>query len=156
MLDKEEIPISSSHFPSSTFINLNNCSDEDVSLPMSFDVNVCGSFLPLVSKVSTLEGVLLNLNQVQGWSFKIIINCLKAMFVTPHSSNELRYLDYIRLMFKMFFVFPSHFNIIFEFLPICFPTGHSGQMQAMDHKYWWWCLVQTEYLQHEKQFQFGI
>jgi hypothetical protein len=31
-LDKEDIPISSSHFPSSTFIDLNYSSNEDVSL----------------------------------------------------------------------------------------------------------------------------
>jgi hypothetical protein len=72
--DKEEIPISYYHFPSSTFIDINDCSNDDVSMLVSVDVNVCGSFLPLVSKVSTLEGVLLNFNQVQGRSFEIIIN----------------------------------------------------------------------------------
>jgi len=69
--DKYEIPISSSHFPSSTFIDLNNSSDEDVSMLMSFDVNVYGSFLRLVLEVYTMEGMPLNLNQVWAKASKL-------------------------------------------------------------------------------------
>jgi hypothetical protein len=47
---------------SSTFIDFNDYSGEFVSLLMSYDVNVCGSFPLLVSGVYSLEGVLLNVN----------------------------------------------------------------------------------------------
>ncbi len=57
---------------SSTFIDLNDYYSEDVSLPMSFDVNGCGSFLPLVLRMSTLEGVLSNLNKVQSFFLNIL------------------------------------------------------------------------------------
>ncbi len=60
---------------SSTFIDLNNYSSEDVSLPTSFDMNVCGSFLPLVSGLSTLEGMPLNLNQVQDFFLEYFAWC---------------------------------------------------------------------------------
>jgi hypothetical protein len=63
--NKEKILVSSLHFPSSTFIDLSDCFDEDVSLPMSSNMNVYGSFLPLVLGVSTLEGVPSNLGLVQ-------------------------------------------------------------------------------------------
>jgi hypothetical protein len=49
---------------SSTFIDFNDYSSEFVSLPMSYDMNVCGSFPLLISGVSTLEGVPLNVNKV--------------------------------------------------------------------------------------------
>ncbi len=62
--NKKDNLISSSHFPSSTFINLNDCSNENISLPVSFDVNVYGSISPLVSGMSTLEGIPSNLDQV--------------------------------------------------------------------------------------------
>jgi hypothetical protein len=60
---------------SSTFIGLNNYFNEDVSLPMSFNVNVCGSFLPLVSRVSTLKGVPSHLNKVQSSFFEYFVWC---------------------------------------------------------------------------------
>ncbi len=63
---KQKMPISSSHFPSSTFIDLNNSINEDVCLPMSFVVNVYGSFSALVSDVYLVEDVPSNLNQIQG------------------------------------------------------------------------------------------
>jgi len=63
-LDKEDTPVSSSHFPSSTFIDLSDSSNEDVSLPVSFDVNVFGSCLALVLDVYIVEDMLSNLNQV--------------------------------------------------------------------------------------------
>ncbi len=64
-INKEDNPISSSHFPSSTFINFNNYFNEDVSLPMSFNVNVYGSLSPLVLGMSILKGIPSNLDQVQ-------------------------------------------------------------------------------------------
>jgi hypothetical protein len=42
--DKKDTPLSYLHFLSSTFIDLNDSSNEDVSLPVSFDVNVSDSF----------------------------------------------------------------------------------------------------------------
>jgi hypothetical protein len=39
-LDKEDTLVSSSHFPSSTFIDLNDSSNNDVCLHVSFDMNV--------------------------------------------------------------------------------------------------------------------
>jgi hypothetical protein len=62
VINKEDNPISSSHFPSSTFINFNNYSNENVSLPVSFDVNVYGSLSPLVLGVSIVEGIPSNLD----------------------------------------------------------------------------------------------
>jgi hypothetical protein len=64
-----------------------------------------------------------------GWSFKIIIDCLKAMFVTPHSSKELRSLVYNKIKVPNVSSVPITFNddIIIE-LPICLPIGHSKQM----------------------------
>jgi hypothetical protein len=87
-INKEDNPISSSHFPSSTFINFNDYFNEDVCLPMNFNVNVYGSLSPLVLGMSILKGIPLNLDQVQRQSFEIVIDCLKTMFVTPHLSNE--------------------------------------------------------------------
>jgi hypothetical protein len=63
-VDKEDTFVSSSHFPSSNFINLNDSSDEDVSLHVSFDMNVFGSFLALILDVYPIEDMLSNLNQV--------------------------------------------------------------------------------------------
>ncbi len=63
---KNEVSISSSHFPSSTFIDLNDSFDEDMCLPVSSDMNVSSSFLALVSNVYLEEDVPSNLNQVQG------------------------------------------------------------------------------------------
>jgi hypothetical protein len=62
VLNKEDTPISSSHFPSSTFIDLNNSFDEDVYLLVSFDVNVSSSFLALILNVYLAEDVPSNLN----------------------------------------------------------------------------------------------
>jgi hypothetical protein len=82
---KQKVSISSSHFPSSTFIDLNDSFDEDVCLPVSFEENVFGSFLASISNMYLVEDVLSNLNQVQGRSSKIVIECLKAMSIAPHS-----------------------------------------------------------------------
>jgi hypothetical protein len=83
-IDKKDNPISITHFLSSTFINFNNYYNEDVSLLVSFDVNVYSSLSPLVLGVSTLEGIPSNLDQVQHQNFEIVIKCLKKMFATPH------------------------------------------------------------------------
>ncbi len=66
-----------------------------------------------------------------------MINYLKAMIITPHSLNEFRLLDYSKIKVQNVSSLPITFNddIIFELPPICFPTGHSGQMQGMDCKY---------------------
>jgi hypothetical protein len=128
--DKEDTPVSYFHFPSSTFIDFNNSFDEDVSLPVSFDVNVFGSFLPPVLNVYIVEDLASNLNQVQGQSFEIIMDCLKTMSLAPHSSNELRSLDYnkIKIQYVSFLPITFNNNIIFELSPIHFPTSHFGQM----------------------------
>ncbi len=130
MSDNEDTPVSSSHFPSSTFIDFNNSSDEDVYPLVSFDVNVSSSFLAPILNVCHVEDMPSNLNQVQGRSFKTIINCLKEMFVAPHSSNELRSLDYNKIKFQYvsFMLITFNDDIIFELLPICFPIGHFGQI----------------------------
>jgi hypothetical protein len=65
-LDKKDTQVSFLHFPSSTFINLNDSSDEDVSLPVNPYMNTFGSFLALVLDVYPMEDVPSNLNQVQG------------------------------------------------------------------------------------------
>ncbi len=69
------------------------------------------------------------------------------MFVTPHSSNELRSLDYNKIKVQNDSSIPITFNgnIIFELLPIRRPIGHFGQMQGMDHKYngHVWCKMKT-------------
>jgi hypothetical protein len=64
------------------------------------------------------------------------------MFVAPHSSNELRSLDYNKIDIQYVSSLPITFNddIIFELPPICLPTGHSKQMQGMDNydgHVWW-------------------
>jgi hypothetical protein len=88
-----------------------------------------------------------NLNQVLGWNFKTIIDCLKAMFVAPHSSNELRSVDYNKIKVQYVSSLPITFDndIIFELSPHRLLTGHSGQMQGMDQKYddHVWCKVKT-------------
>ncbi len=66
VMDKEDIPVSSSHFSSSTFIDLSNSSNEDVCMLMNFDVNISNSFLALILDVYPMEDVPSNLNQVQG------------------------------------------------------------------------------------------
>ncbi len=63
-LDKEDTPVSSSHFPSSTFIDLNDFSNEDVSLHVSFDMNVFGSFSALILDVYHVEDMPSNLSKV--------------------------------------------------------------------------------------------
>ncbi len=63
-------------FPSSTFINFNDYFNENVSLPMNFNVNVYGSLSPLVLGMSILKGIPSNLDQVQRQSFEIVIDCL--------------------------------------------------------------------------------
>ncbi len=52
--NKEDILVSSLHFPSSTFIDLSDSFDEDVSLLVGYKIYVYGSFPPLVSGVSIL------------------------------------------------------------------------------------------------------
>jgi len=145
-LDKEDFLVSFSHFLSSTFINLNDSFDEDVHLPMNSDMNVYGSFPTSVLDVYLVD-VLSNLNQVQGRSFEIVINCLTTMSVAPHSSNELRSLDYNKIKIQYVFSLSITFNddIIFELPPIRLPTDHFGQMQGMDCKYngYAWCKVKT-------------
>jgi hypothetical protein len=64
--NKEDALISSSHFLSSTFIDLNNSFDEDVSLPMSFNMNVYGLFPAPISNVYIVEDMPSNLNMVHG------------------------------------------------------------------------------------------
>ncbi len=113
---------------------------------MSFDVNVFSSFFALILNVYLDEDVSSNLNQVQGWSFEIIIDYLKAMSIASHLSNELRSLDYNKIKVKYVSSLPITFNdIIFELSPICFPTNHYGQMQVMDHTYngHIWCKMKT-------------
>jgi hypothetical protein len=51
MLKNENTLISSLHFPSSTFIDFNNFSDEDVYLLVSSNANVSGSFLASILDV---------------------------------------------------------------------------------------------------------
>jgi len=94
---KNKMLISSSHFPSSTFIDLNDSFDEDMCLPVSSDMNISSPFLALVSNVYLEEDVPSNLNQVHGQSFVTVIDCLKGMSIASHSSNELRSLDYNKI-----------------------------------------------------------
>jgi hypothetical protein len=67
------------------------------------------------------------------------------MFVTPHSSNELRSLDYNKIKIQNVSFFPITFNddVIFKLLPIHVPIHHSKQMQGMNHEYdgHAWCKV---------------
>ncbi len=46
-------------------------------------------------------------------------------------------MDYNKIKSQNVSFLPITFNddIIFELLPICFPTSHSRQMQGMDRKY---------------------
>jgi len=145
---KQDVLISSSYFPSSTFIDLNNRSNEDVCLLMSSDVNVCSSFSASISDMYPMQDMPSNLNHVQGQSFETIIDYLKAMFVAPHLSNELKPLDYNKIKIEYVSFLPITFNdnIIFEMTrPIYLPNGHFGQMQGMDRKYngHAWCKVKT-------------
>jgi hypothetical protein len=113
---------------------------------VNFDVNVSSSFLALILDVYLEEDVPSNLNQVEGWSFKIIIDYLKAMSIGPHSSNELKSLNYNKIKVKYVSSSPITINsIIFELSPIHLPIGHSRQMQVMDRKYngHVWCKVKT-------------
>jgi len=67
--------------------------------------------------------------------------------MSPHLSNELKFLDYNKIKNQIFYSLPITFNddIIFEFLPICFLTAHFRQMQGMDRKYdgHVWCKLKT-------------
>jgi hypothetical protein len=65
VLDKEDTLVSSLHFPSSTFIDLSDSANEGVFLPVSFNVNVFGSFPTLVLDVYLVEDVPSNLNQIK-------------------------------------------------------------------------------------------
>ncbi len=140
--DKEDTPISFLHFPSSTFIDFNDSSNEDVSFLMSPYMNTFGSFSALVSDVYPVEDMLSNLNQVQGRSFEIVINYLKAMSIAPHSSNELRSLDCNKVKIQFFFSLPITFNdnINFELPHICLPTCHFGNAWH-GPQVQWSCLV---------------
>jgi hypothetical protein len=128
--NNEDIPISSLHFPSSNFIDFSDSFDEDVYLPVSSDINVSSLFLTLVLDVYLVEDVLSNMNQVQGWSFEIVTNYLKAMSIAPHSSNELKSLNYNKIKIQYVFSLPITFNdnIIFELPPIHLPIGYYRQM----------------------------
>jgi hypothetical protein len=94
MLDKEDIPVSPLHFPSSTFIDLKDFSDEDVSLLVNSNMNVSNSFPTPILDLYLLEDMPSNLNQVQGQSFEIVKDYLKTMFGAPHLLNKLKSLDY--------------------------------------------------------------
>jgi hypothetical protein len=110
-------------------------------------MNVSSSFSTLVLDVCLVEDVHSNLHQVQGQSFKIVIDYLKAIFFAPHLSNELRSLDYNKIKFEYVSFMPITLNddIIFELPPIHLPTSHFKQMQGMDHKYngHAWCKAKT-------------
>ncbi len=56
-LDKENTLISALHLLSSTFIDLSDSANEDVFLPVNFDVNVFSSFFTLVLDVYLVEDV---------------------------------------------------------------------------------------------------
>ncbi len=155
-LDKEDTPVSSSHFRSSTFIDFNDSSDEDVYLFVNSDINVSSSFLAPTSDVYPTEDVPSNLNYIQDQSFKTVIDCLKAMSIAPHLLNKLKSLDYNKIKIQFVSPLPITFNdkIIFEMPPICLPTGHYGQMQSMDHKYdgHAWCKVKTSNIKNNFSF----
>jgi hypothetical protein len=125
---------------------------------MSFDVNVYGSLLPLVLGMSTLESIPLNLDQVQSWSFEIVIDYLKIVSITPHLSNEVMSLDYNKIKVQNVSSFPITFNnnIIFELSPMHLPIGHYGQMQGMDCKYDGhpWCKVKTSNIENNSGLGF--
>jgi hypothetical protein len=150
---KQDVSVSSSYFPSSTFIDFNNRSNEDVCLLMSSNVDVCNSFSTSISDMYHVQDMPSNLNHVQGQSFETIIDYLKAMFVAPHLSNELRSLDYNKIKIEYVSSLPITFNdnIIFEMSPICLPIGHFGQMQGMDRKYngHAWCKVKTSNIKND-------
>ncbi len=57
-LDKGDTLVSPSHFPSSTFIDFRDFFNEDVSLPVSTNVNVSSSFLAPILDVYLLEDML--------------------------------------------------------------------------------------------------
>jgi hypothetical protein len=73
------------------------------------------------------------------------MDCLKALSVTPHSSNELRFLDYNKIKIQNVSSLPITFNddVIFKLLRIHVPIRHFRQMQSMKHKYdgHAWCKV---------------
>jgi hypothetical protein len=125
---------------------------------MSFDLNVFVSFLSLVLDMYPLEDEPSNLNHVQGQSFKTVIDYLKAISIAPHSSNELRSLDYNKIKVEYVFFRPIIFNddIIFELSSIHLLIGHFGQMQGMDYKYdgHAWCKVKTSNIKNNSSLRF--
>jgi hypothetical protein len=80
------------------------------------------------------------------------------MFVAPHSSNELRSLDYNKIKVQYVSSLPITFNddITFELPPIHFPIGNFGQIQGMDYKYYGhaWCKVKTSNINNNFGFRF--
>jgi hypothetical protein len=124
----QETPISSFHFPSSTFIDLGNSSDEDVCLLVSSNVDVFGSFSTLILNGScALKSKSSSRLELQNHNilFESNVYC-------THLSNELRPLNYNKIKFQYVSSLPITFNndIIFEFSPIHLPTTMMDKCKA--------------------------
>ncbi len=79
--------------------------------------------------------------------FTSVVNSPKVMFLTSHTSSELKSLDYDAITIELVNCLPTKFNgdILFELPHVCHLLGHSKQLQGMDRKYdgHAWCKLQT-------------
>ncbi len=107
--EDENTLVPSLHFLSSTFIDFNDFSDADVSLLVSFDVNVFGSFLASILDVYPIKDVPSNLNQVYlGSKFQ---NCNRLFESNVCYSTFVKQVEVIGLQqdqSRICFVFAHH------------------------------------------------
>jgi hypothetical protein len=77
------------------------------------------------------------LDVLQTTPFTSVVDSLNAKFLTPHASSKLKSLDYSAITIEFVYCLPTKFNgdILFEFPLVCYPLGHSEQLQGMDKKY---------------------
>jgi hypothetical protein len=66
-----------------------------------------------------------------------VVDSLKVMFLTLHTSFELKSLDYSAITIEFVNCLPTKFNgdILFELPFVHHRLGNFGQLQSMDRKY---------------------
>jgi hypothetical protein len=69
--------------------------------------------------------------------FTSVVDLLKAMFLTPHASFQLKYFYYDAITIEFVNCLPTKFNvdILFELPLMRHLLGHFGQLQGMNKKY---------------------
>jgi hypothetical protein len=100
----------------------------------------------------------LHLDVPQVAPFTNVVDSLKVMSLTPHDFSKLKSPDYDAITIEFVNYLPKKCNgdILFEFLPLRHPLGHSRQLQGMGRKYngHAWCKLQTSNI--KSAFELGF